>query len=155
LVEAIDGRSAPALSNLMPRVVERMLGRRHPDAAPVAAVIERLVVRDVEPARQCLSVLTRKTNELSAAGLSDLKPRLQPTWQKILSGKPTDPLYLSAQLLAARWQLGQQQADAVRRLFVSREQPEGVRLSALEALITFQDPELLPSLARVLASDST
>jgi putative heme-binding domain-containing protein len=155
LVEKIDWQSAPALSSLMPRVIERMLSRRNPDAAPVAALIELLTARDVDRARQSLSVVARKIDELGEASLADLKARLQPVLKKVLSGQPTDPLFLSAQLLAVQWKMEPGDTGAVRRLFVSTDQPQAMRLNALEVLIAFNDPGLLESLAQVLTSDST
>jgi len=154
MVEKTDWPSAPALVALMPRVVERMLSQRNFDAAPVATLIEMLSARDADLTRKIFSVLAQKTDELSEAALADLKAQLQPTLKKIRSGKPTDPLFLSVQLLAVRWKLESGDPGAVRRLFTSIKQPESVRLNALEVLIAFHDPALLDTLAAVLASDS-
>jgi putative heme-binding domain-containing protein len=155
LVEKADWKSAPALANLLPHVLERMLSRHSPDAAPVAALVELLAARDVGRARQGLSTVAKKIHELSEPALADLKARLQPALNRILSGKPTDPLYLSAQLVAAQLKVGIGEAGSVRRLFLSADQPPAARLEALEVLIAFNDPSLLNSLAQVLASDST
>jgi putative heme-binding domain-containing protein len=154
LVAKVDLNAAPALAKLMPRVVERILSRRTPDVASVPALLAMLPARDAEHARACLSVLSNKTRELRDADVNTLKTGLQPILEKTLGGKSDDPLYLSAQLLAAQLQIGSTDAGSVRRLFASPEQTESTRLQALEALITFRDPGLPEAVAGVLSSGS-
>jgi putative heme-binding domain-containing protein len=154
LLSPLDWHKAAALSNLMPRVVERLLSRRRADADSVVVLLELLVSRDVEHARQSFSVVARKSSEMDVAAVAALKTRLQPVLRKILSGGPKDLLFLSAQLLAARWKMELANADAVRRLFISADQPPAARLDALEVLIAFHDPSLFNSLAQVLTADT-
>src|SRR5207245_896171 len=94
-------------------------------------------------------------NELSPTDLAALKAQIRPVLDKILSAKPTAPLYLSAQLLAAQWKLGPGDAGSVRKLFISADQPRAERLRAVEVLIAFNDPSLLDALAQTLTSEST
>jgi putative heme-binding domain-containing protein len=154
LVEAPDWHRAAALTTLMPRVIERLLSRHRADAASVAQLLELVISRDPNCARQTLSALARKSDEMDTSLRAALQTRLQPVLKKILTGRPTDPLFLSAQLLAARWKVGPADAASVRRLFVSADQSQTTRLDALEVLIAFHDPSLFDSLAHVLAVDS-
>jgi putative heme-binding domain-containing protein len=154
LVEKIDWQRAPALTALLPRVTERMLSRRKLDAGPVAALIELLAERDVDGARQSLSVVARKSDELGVDALAGLKARLQPALKKMLSGKATEPLFLSAQLLAVKWKLEPGDTGFARTLFIALDQPVDVRLNALEVLIAFNDAGLVESFGQVLTSDS-
>src|SRR5262249_8646117 len=62
------------------------------------------------------------------------------------------PLSLSAQLLAARLDLAQVDLASVRARFTSTQEPEAMRLQALEALMTFRDPALLEALPALWAS---
>jgi putative heme-binding domain-containing protein len=154
LAAGVDLRSVPALAKLLPRAVERVLGRRPPDTAVAAELVGLLVGRDAERAREALSAVAAQAPALDKAGQADLKGRLKPLLTRLLAGPPADPLFLSAQLLAARLGVAGVDAAAVRRLFVAPEQPDAVRLQALEALIAFRDPALSESAGRVLSSGS-
>jgi glucose/arabinose dehydrogenase len=154
LLENLDLRAAPAVAKLMPRVVERFLARRTLDAASLRLLLTVLPGLDAEHASSCFSVISAKAREMSEADLAILKSGLQPILQKILDSQPNDPLYLSAELLAAQFKLGTGDTGSVRRLFVSSEQPDATRLLALDALITFQDSGLREALDRVLSSGS-
>jgi putative heme-binding domain-containing protein len=154
LARRVNWRTAPALVHLLPRVLDRILSRRTPDVASVSALLALLADDDAEHTRACLSVVSARARALSAADLAAVRTALGPILKKILSGKPEESLYWSAQLLAAQLKIGEADAGSVRRLFVSPEQPEATRVQALEALITFGDPGLPEALGRVLSSDS-
>ncbi|HXJ75675.1 MAG TPA: c-type cytochrome, partial [Candidatus Dormibacteraeota bacterium] len=79
-----------------------------------------------------------------------LTTALKPVLQKILAGDTNAPVWLVAQLLAARLGLAQMDVGAVRARFVAAEQPEAARLQSLEALIAFGDPKMLATLPEVL-----
>src|SRR5204862_3787553 len=79
-----------------------------------------------------------------------LTTALKPVLQKILAGDTNAPVWLVAQLLAARLGLAQMDVGAVRARFVAAEQPEAARLQSLEALIAFGDPKMLGTLPEVL-----
>jgi len=154
LAQKVDLKAAPGLVKLMPRVVERILSRRTPDTASVPTLLAMVSGLDPEQARACLSAVSAKARELDEADLAALKTGLQPLLEKTLSGKSKGSLYLTAQLLAAQLKIGSIDAGSVRRLFVSPEQPEALRLQALEALITFRDTGLKDAVAVVLSSGS-
>jgi putative heme-binding domain-containing protein len=143
---------SPALATLSPRIVERMLSARKPDATAVATFIQFVIGRDSERAKECLSVISLKLAALSE--LVQLKTELKPVLQQLLARETDTPLFLSAQLLAARLGLAQVDSAVVRARFTSADQPEASRLQALDALIAFRDPNLLAALPAVLTSDT-
>ena len=146
--------NSPALAQLMPRIIERILGARNPDATSAAALITRIAMSDPILAKECLSILSVRFSEMSESTVADLKRALHPFLEQRLAGDADDPLYLSAQLLAARLQLTRVDAGAVREKFTASDGPESVRLQALDALVAFRDPALADLLPRVFASDS-
>jgi glucose/arabinose dehydrogenase len=158
-------RTAPGVIKLLPHVIERMLSRKPPDTAsvaelvgiitdPHAAPVKANVPVDVPCARASLAVISAKARGLGRTDLEGLKKGMQPILAKILAGEAKGPLYWSAHLLAAQLQIGDFDGTAVRRLFLAPDQPEGVRLQALEALVTFRDPGMREAVGNVLASGS-
>ena len=152
LVERVDLRDAPALARLLPRVVDRLLGEPGSDLEPVRAIVTRLADEDAGLAQECFSIVSERVMELPEGRRDDLRTRLRPVVGRILAGDPGAPLASGAQLLAARLGVGSFDAGAVRDRFTSVEQPEAVRLRALEALIAFKDPSLPGAVDRVLAT---
>jgi len=65
-------------------------------------------------------------------------------------GMAKESVALSARLLAARLGLVQLDPASIRAQFTSRDETEGARLQALDALIAFRDPELIKTLPEVL-----
>lgn len=146
---------SPALTQLMPRIVERILSARHPDAKSAAALIERVAVRDAAHAKDCLSAIASRLSDLSESSVAELKRDMQPFLEKLLTRPPSDTLYLSAQLLAARLRLVPLDAASVRGKLISNEEIEAVRLQALDALVAFRDKSLPDSVPQILSSGST
>jgi putative membrane-bound dehydrogenase-like protein len=151
----VELSAAPALAKLMPRAIDRVLARRPPDTSSAGALVERLAGGDAEHAREALAVVSAKAQSMSEADRADLRRRLQPLLTRLLASPSEHPLYLSAQLLAARLNSGGNDAATVRRLFVSPAQSEATRLQALEALIAFRDPSLSDAVAEVLSAGSS
>jgi len=145
-------RLSPALATLSPRMVERILSARKPDAASVAALVKFVADRDGQRARECLSAVSSKLTALSEPLTLELKAELKPVLQELLSRETDTPILLSAKLLAARLGLAQVDPAAVRTRFTAADQPEAMRLQALDALIAFRDPDLLTVLPEILAS---
>ncbi|HKS37700.1 MAG TPA: PVC-type heme-binding CxxCH protein, partial [Verrucomicrobiae bacterium] len=143
---------SPAIATLSSRMVERMLSARKPDATATATFIQFVVGRDKERAKECLSIISSKLAALSEPFAAQLKAELKPVLQQLLEREKDTPLFLSAQLLAARLGFAQVDSAAVRVRFASSNQPEAARLQALEALIAFRDPDLLAVLPGVLSS---
>ena len=141
---------APALSVLAPQVVDRMLSARQPATDSIGMFIQLLADRQDARAKDCLSVVSAKLEGLSRPLTLQLTTALKPVLQKILAGDTNAPVWLVAQLLAARLGLAQMDVGAVRARFVAAEQPEAARLQSLEALIAFGDPKMLATLPEVL-----
>ena len=154
LIERVDLRNSPALARLLPRVVDRMLADPGSDLDPVRAIVTRLVGQDAGLAQECFSVVSERVMEVPEGRRIELRTRLQPVVQRILTGNPGGPLASGAQLLAVRLGVGSFDAGAVRDRFASAVQPEAVRLQALEALIAFKDPSLPGAVDRVLSTGS-
>jgi len=152
LIGRADLRDAPALAKLLPRAVDRILGEPDANLGPVREVLGRLVDQDTKLARQCLAVIADRLQELSEARRGKLRDRLSPVIRPILTGDPTGPLSFDAQLLASRLGIGSLDAGFIRERFATVNQPEAIRLQALDALIAFQDPSLPQVVGQVLAS---
>jgi putative heme-binding domain-containing protein len=155
LAARTDLHSAPALAGLIPRAMECLLSGRSPDALAATALLEILLTGDRQRATQGLSVISAKVHDLDESGVRTLKARLEPTLKRLLGGKPEDPLYLSAELLAARLRLGSVDAGSVRRRLAAAAESDASRLQALEVLIAFKDPALPEAVAQMLSSGST
>jgi putative heme-binding domain-containing protein len=145
---------SPALAALSPRMVERMSSAPKPDATAITTLIQFVVGRDKERAKECLSAVSSKLSALSESAALELKAELKPMLQELLARNAGTPLFLSAQLLAARLGLAEVDSAAVRARFISSAQPEATRLQALDALIAFRDPQLLGALPEVMSSAS-
>jgi putative heme-binding domain-containing protein len=149
---SLQKQFSPAVATLSPRVVERMLSARQPNASAVAAFIQLVARRDALRAKDCLSAVSTKLNDLPGPVLAQLKVELKALLDTVRAEQPDTPLALTAHLLAARLGMAQLDPAVVRARFASANQPEDARLQALEALIAFRDPELLATLPEVLSS---
>lgn len=153
LLNGIKPESAPAVPTLLPRMIDRILGARSPDALAVAALVNYAMLNDAgRLAPDCIAAVSARIDGLSGTALAQLKHELGPLIERLLKEPHPAALQLSAQLLAARLNLATGNAAEVRGKFVSGDQPQATRLLALEALIAVRDPLLLDSLATVLAS---
>ena len=145
-------KQSPAIAILMPRVIDRVLGGRHP--AAIAALVNLLVSEtksDRGDLQKCLVALTTRleTREITSEQLVDLRPQLEPCVKKIMAGSASDPLYASAALLAATWKDPAALA-AARALLVAKDQPAQRRAQALAALVAAEDGSLEASVADLL-----
>jgi putative heme-binding domain-containing protein len=152
LAKAADLDHSPALVALLPRSVGRMLSEPAPDVGSIRAVVELLLDRDVAQAKECLSVLSAKTRELAEDVVSALRVELAPALASTRRGDGGDGLYLAARLLAIQLGLEAGEADYVRSVFCSADQPAADRLSALDALIVCGHPKLLDDVDDALRS---
>jgi len=151
-VEKMELGKSPNLALLMPRAVERILARRQNDPATAAALLEMLVVgknAEVESARRCLTVLAGRaqTGELAGPELTDLRQKIQPLLGKLKGG----PLAHDAVLLAVAFGDSAARQDAREMLFAGN-QPEALRLRALEALVAVKEESILDSLTPLLTA---
>ena len=145
----------PNVAALMPRVVERMLGRTSADQKPLTALVDYLLDGDAAApalAGRCLQMLAAKvqTREIAGPRLAQLRAALGPSVAKLLAGSAAAPLYFDAALLATTWR-DERGVGVVRKVFVAQDEPDERRLQALAALVAADDPALLDDVAVVLA----
>ncbi len=151
---------AKPVADLMPRVVDRILGRQKFDAQPIGKLFALL--RDDHPqvGRQVLEVISAKvqSGELKGEKLDQLKAALAEPLTPLLarsSGVPPDPHPLSndAALLAVSW--GDPRGlPQVRRSFATAGLQPDLRLKALYALIAAKDEGVLVTVGQVLDDKS-
>jgi putative heme-binding domain-containing protein len=149
--ESLAG-TPPAFAMLLPRIIERIFHARQPDAATIAALLEYAAERAADRAPECIATVSTNLSALNDLQLAALKHELRPVVEKLLHDPRSATYRLSVQLLAGRLGLVSVDAAEVRRKFVSSDEPESVRLEALEALVAFRDRQLLDELPGVLAS---
>ncbi len=155
LIQADSAKQSAAVGSLMPRVIDRLLGGRHPE--PIAALVAMLTAEansDPVLLQKCLAALTGKleNHEIAADRLAQLRPRLDPLVGKILAGPTDDALFPDAAFLAATWR-DPRALDAVRAYFSAADQPAARRARALSALVAAADPTLEKSVAELLADE--
>ena len=144
---------------IMPRAVERILGRQNPDPRPIVALLELLSKPGIaEPtlAGRCLSILAAKVQSREIAGerLDELRTALGPLVAAALADPDDEFLYLDAALLATSWK-DPAGLEAARAAFASARRPDARRLQALDALVAAGDAELLLSVGQVLDDATT
>ncbi len=153
LIAGDGARRSPALKALMPRLIDRVLGSRHPES--IAALVKLLfsgTAEDTGAMKKCLAALTAQLehHEIPPQQLTRLKPQLDAIVEKILSGREDDPLYVDAVLLAATWK--QPRAlTAARGMYAAADQPLERRFKALRALIAAGDESVEASISDLLA----
>jgi putative membrane-bound dehydrogenase-like protein len=158
LAEKSDLSKAVNLKALMPRVIERLLGRRNAEPAAMVKLYSLFTTgksADATMAHVCLFALLGKveTGEIAGDRLAQLKGQIVPLLKHNLEGKPEEPLYFDSALLATALQepLGY---VPVRQALTSKERSEADRLQALDALIAEHDAQLPDLLGPLLASGS-
>lgn len=125
------------------------------DPEPIVGLLELLLTQqesDPDTARKCLDVLTDKieSREVGPAAVAQLKPRLLPSLNEILQGKPDAPLYFAAARLAAG--LGDVGGvAAIRKVLANAQAAPADRLAAVNALIGGSDPAVLEYAAALFA----
>jgi putative heme-binding domain-containing protein len=143
----------PGVAAIMPRVVERVLAAPKSNAKTVASLVECLLADDVTAGGLVLSMLATKvqTGELSGERFEQLRESLAPIVTVVLDN-PNSPLHFDAALLAAAWK-DQSALAILRRVLLSRDNPDERRLRAASSLVTAGDTALLEEVADLL-SDS-
>jgi putative heme-binding domain-containing protein len=153
LLRTINNENAPpAVAALLPRSIEWMLNTQEPDAAAVAALVEHSAHRAPDRVPDCIAAVAANLSALNISQLAELKRQLRPVVDTMLNDERTTSHRLSVELLAGRLGLAPLDVAEVRRKFVSIDEPESVRLAALDALIAFRDRPLLAELPAVLRS---
>ncbi len=153
LLEKVDMKAAPNVGALLPRVIERLLGGKKPDAKAAAELVALLAEgkgADAGCCCRCLTLLTDKcqTGELRGQVQQNLRDRLQPLLGKVLAGKPEAPLYREAVVLAAA--LKDPAGMKVARDLLTGKQPDDLRIKMLGALIAAEDSSVVDALPELL-----
>lgn len=153
LMKETDLKKAPAVANLLPRVVDRMLGNRDSERV-VALALSLTDGPNAEPtaARFCLQTLASRlhTGEIKAAQQVPLRKSLEPLFEKVLAADSTHPAQLDVAILAATLK-ERRGLKAVREALKSAQHPEAVRLRAFDALVSAVDAGLLEVAESLLA----
>ena len=138
-----DLKTAPALASLMPRVLDRLLDRPSPEAAPLPSWIASLLEgprADAATARACLDALAAEmqAGELPGPRRLALKDALTP----ILNAAKAPELRLPIARLRASWK-DPAGVAALRELLDADALPAHEVLEAIDALISANDPSAL------------
>jgi putative membrane-bound dehydrogenase-like protein len=158
LLQKDEYLSAVNETQMMPRIVERILARRNPDLEPVSALFELLTndkTGNADLAAQTLDVLAQRvqTRQIAAEQLEQLVSLMREPVEKILGAEENSQLTRSALLLAASWR--DEDAVASARQAVARPKAaEAFRLAALRALVSVRDEATLDTVAEILQSDA-
>lgn len=139
----------------MAMLVDRILGRKSGDPAPLAMLLDSLVrgsSASPAAARQCLAMIAAKVQSREIAGekLAAVRPKLQSVLEGVLKGKADDPLYLDAALLTASWR-DEAGLKAIREVLLSEKHADDRRLAALNALVAAEDEGVLDAVHMILA----
>jgi putative heme-binding domain-containing protein len=153
LIRKHDFDLAPGLATLAPLAVDRLLGATNFQPRVVHSLVELLIERDAPRAKEALAAISKRVSEFDPTKTATLRAELKPTCRRLLADEK-NPLFWSAQLLAARLGLRAGDAAAVRERFRSKDQPDDVRLQALESMIAFRDESVLTALPDVLTNSS-
>jgi putative membrane-bound dehydrogenase-like protein len=151
----MEANKSPGLARIMPRVIERILGRRKTNAELLGKLFTLLTegaMADPRAAGQCLAVLADKVQngEINGEQAKTLRELFAPKLRKLIEQDRPSPLRLDASLLAVSLKetMGR---EMVRRCCRDKEQPAEVRLRALEALIAAGDEGVLDTASVLLA----
>ena len=155
ILEKTDLGKSPQLAALMPRVTDRILGRKQTDPALIAGLFGVLFDArglDAGVTRQCLEALAKKlqTGEIAGDRAAALRDRFAPTLQKVLAGQADAPLYLDAAALAASLK-DPAGLEVMRKVAAAPGRPEGDRLQAVNALVAARDPAVLDDAGAILS----
>ena len=129
------------VADLMPRVVDRILGRQKFDATPVAKLFALL--RDDHPqvAKQVIELLSAKvqSGELKGDKLDQLKVAMEPVMKPMMDVESKHPLRLEASLLSLSWGDRGPAVGTARSMILDKEGVPAQRLAAFNALISAKD----------------
>jgi len=154
LTSTAEAKQSPAVAALLPRVIDRLLGSRHP--AALAALVRRLTSEsDWEPAarQKVLTAIADRlvTGEISSEQLAPLRSQLEGLTAKTLAGPADDPFYVPAALAAATWRDATSLA-IVRAIYGGADRPAPLRAKAFAALVTANDESLEAATRQLLTT---
>ncbi len=154
-VEVFDLTKSKAFITLVPRIVDRILGRQKFDAKPVAELFALLRDDHPQAGRDVLAVLARKvqSGELKGEKLEQLKTAMLEVLTPVLNSGTSHPLGGDAALLAVSW--GDKAGFAAARKVVdTMSLSNDQRLAALNALVAAKDETVLDAVAKIMNSKS-
>jgi putative membrane-bound dehydrogenase-like protein len=154
LIDRAGYGESNAVTQILPRAVERLLGRRDHAMEPVVALVTDLADRKddagLAAAERALEVLAAwvQSDEIPARQLEKLRDGLNPVVQGLLAAPQDHPAALAAALLATSWKDPAAHAKT-RRAFERHDLPGHRRLQALRALVAARDAAIVESALRV------
>lgn len=145
-----DKANRANILKLMPRVEERILGRRRFDADALGKLFE-LPLSDTE-CQGCMAALTAKIQggEIQGESLAALAARLLPKLRRMMQDS-SEGRYFPAGVLLAATLHDPQSCRFVRRDFLQTLHNESIRAKELEVLIYLGDPSVPDAAAAILA----
>jgi putative membrane-bound dehydrogenase-like protein len=158
LVEQPGYRASAPVVRILPRAIERLLGRspRRRDAESVIALVKTLASAPDEASvlacRQALETMASRfqSGEIAGPAVGAYRGGLDPVVRPILAGRDDARLVLEAVALAVAWNDHEATARARRAFERSDLSPER-RLKALHALVGARHEPILDAALRVVA----
>jgi putative heme-binding domain-containing protein len=146
--------NSPAMTEFIPRLIERLVARANTDASAIANLLNLVAAADhlnLTASRKCLALIAQKVQnrELTGARLDELKLKLEPILKPIIAA-PNNPLFLDAALVGASWK-DPVAIEAIRKIVVASDQPAERRLQAIGALLAARDYPVLDAVATIFA----
>ncbi|MFI5458719.1 MAG: PVC-type heme-binding CxxCH protein [Isosphaerales bacterium] len=147
-------KDSPALVRLMPRVIDRLLGRGNSTMSPIVAIMRTLIAPPSEhavgPAREAIEILAEQVQSgaISAERLNTLRSGLESPLRRIFLDLDQHPLRWDAVLLAASWK-DPKAREGARNGCTSSDVPERLRLGLLDDLIAARDADVWKALATI------
>ncbi len=156
LVQKMDLSNAPNVAALMPRAIDRILGRKKTDPQLFVDLFQMQAEgKSANPtaAKQFLATLASKvqTGEINGDALDKLRTLFEPVVKQHLSGAPDDPLMFDVAVLATSLQLPNGR-NILRNALKLPGHPDARRLLALDALLSAKDPMVLDLVPRLLTN---
>lgn len=146
-------RDSRPVTDLLPRIAERILGRKDPETKPIIDLFAVLEARDVVAARHCLGLIAQRiqSGEIQGERLDSLRAQFGPAIGKFVKSGAAHPLGLDSALVAVSWR-DKTALGAVRQTLVTRGLAPELRLRALAALVVANDEQLFDTLPEVLTA---
>jgi putative membrane-bound dehydrogenase-like protein len=144
---------APGVSAILPRIAERIMGRKQATGHSIATLLQMLDSRDAAAARACLEQLASRlqTGEIAGKQITEIRESLAPVLAPWLASGAEHPLSFDAAIVAASWK-DAAALESIRRIVSTADAPAETRLKALGALVALSDESLRELLPTILAS---
>ncbi len=148
--------NSPAVPAIVPRVVDRLLAAKKPNAAAIATLFVSMRDHAPDAARDTLQVLSSRiqSGELRGEHLTLLRQAFTETIAPLLDPAKKQPLTVDAAILAASWK-DPRGVAAVRNIFSDQQSQAAVRLRALSALVAAEDSQVLNLASKALSEESS